>query len=188
MLHPSLALRKRRCFFVRPRLRRLLVRVGIVAALAFCASLADASELLSVNEPLPAKTQNKGAHAELRSAIAAHQGHPLVISFWASWCDTCREEMPALQRLSKRWNKRGLAVITVAVADTPKQVKDTLEKLGVQLPVIHDPEQQLSRSWGVGFVPTTLILDARRRIRLIGQGPVDWDDVAIDRQIQPLFK
>ena len=95
--------------------------------------------------------------------------------------------MPALQRLAKRWQARGLTVITVAVADNPRQVSDTLEKLNVQLPVIHDPEQQIIQRWGVSFVPTTLILDARQRIRLRGQGAIDWDAASIDRQLQALF-
>ena len=180
MQHQLLAVRKRFCPFV----RRLLAAVRIVAALAFCATQANAAELLATNEAAPAKAQNKQLHA----AIAAHKGHPVLINFWASWCEPCREEMPALQRLAKRWQARGLTVITVAVADSPRQVSDTLEKLNVQLPVIHDPEQQIIQRWGVGFLPTTLILDARQRIRLHGQGTIDWDAAAIDRQLQPLFK
>ena len=180
MQHQLLAVRKRFCPFV----RRLLAAVRIVAALAFCATQANADELLDTNEAAPAKAQNKQLHA----AIAAHKGHPVLINFWASWCEPCREEMPALQRLAKRWQARGLTVITVAVADSPRQVSDTLEKLNVQLPVIHDPEQQIIQRWGVSFLPTTLILDARQRIRLRGQGAIDWDAAAIDRQLQPLFK
>ena len=180
MQHQLLAVRKRFCPFV----RRLLAAVRIVAALAFCATQANAAELLATNEAAPAKAQNK----QLHDAIAAHKGHPVLINFWASWCEPCREEMPALQRLAKRWQARGLTVITVAVADSPRQVSDTLEKLNVQLPVIHDPEQQIIPRWGVSFLPTTLILDARQRIRLRGQGAIDWDAAAIDRQLQPLFK
>ena len=180
MQHQLLAVRKRFCPFV----RRLLAAVRIVAALAFCATQANAAELLATNEAAPAKAQNKQLHA----AIAAHKGHPVLINFWASWCEPCREEMSALQRLAKRWQARGLTVITVAVADSPRQVSDTLEKLNVQLPVIHDPEQQIIQRWGVSFLPTTLILDARQRIRLRGQGAIDWDAAAIDRQLQPLFK
>ena len=180
MQHQLLAVRKRFCPFV----RRLLAAVRIVAALAFCATQANAAELLSTNEAAPAKAQNKQLHA----AIAAHKGHPVLITFWASWCEPCREEMPALQRLAKRWQARGLTVITVAVADSPRHVSDTLEKLNVQLPVIHDPEQQIIQRWGVLAVPTTVILDKRHRIRLLGQGDINWDATAIDRQLQPLFK
>ena len=180
MHHQSLAVRKRCRLFV----RRLLAAARIIAALAFCATQANAAELLVTNEAFPAKAQNKQLHA----AIAAHKGHPVLINFWATWCEPCREEMPALQRLAKRWQARGLTVITVAVADNPRQVSDTLEKLNVQLPVIHDPEQQIIQRWGVSFLPTTLILDARQRIRLRGQGAIDWDAAAIDRQLQPLFK
>lgn len=96
--------------------------------------------------------------------------------------------MPSLQRLAARWQGRGLAVITVAVADNTRQVEDFLWEIGVTLPVIHDHAQGLSRPWRARVLPTTLILDRQHRIRLRGQGAIDWDSPAIDQRLHPLFK
>ena len=164
--------------------QRFLPGIWMVAALTLCTALANAAELITVNERLPTKAQNQQLHA----AIAAHKGHPVLINFWASWCEPCREEMPALQRLADRWRDRGLEIITIAVADNPKQIKDYLREIAVQLPIIYDPEQKIIQNWGVRALPTTLILDSGHRIRLRGQGAINWDAVLIDQQFQPLFK
>ena len=182
MPHHSLASSKR-CFCFA---QSLLTALWIVVLLAFCNAETGAAELLAINRALPAKGEDQ-SNQRLHAAIAARKGQPLLINFWASWCETCREEMPALQRLAQRWQGRGLQLITVAVADTPKQTQDYLEKIGVQLPVIHDPEQQIIQRWGVLAVPTTVILDKRHRIRLFAQGDINWDAASIDRQLQPLF-
>lgn len=58
------------------------------------------------------------ARTPLDAKLAALAGRPVVINFWASWCEPCRDEMPALQQLGSRWREQHLAVPTVAVADT----------------------------------------------------------------------
>ena len=108
----------------------------------------------------------------------------LVINFWATWCPPCREEMPSLHRLAKRWLERGLVVITVAVADDKQRVTNYLEGIGMPFAVIHDQDQTINQQWDAYAVPTTLILDAHHRIRLRGLGAIDWDDPAIDQQLK----
>jgi len=145
---------------------------------------AQAANLVSVSE----RNLPKASDRRLTDFLAAHRGKPVLINFWATWCEPCREEMPSLQRLAKRWRDQGLAVITIAVADNKKQAEDFLWEIGVDLPVIHDHAQALSRPWGARALPTTLILDRRHRIRLRGQGTIDWDAPEIDQQLQPHLK
>ncbi len=100
-----------------------------------------AAEWTRVAAPLPAH-----ADSPLHSLLAAHHGQPVLINFWASWCEPCRQEMPSLQRAASRWHERGLAVITVAVADNRKQVETFLAENALQLAVIDDREQLISRA------------------------------------------
>lgn len=174
---------RKRC---RLLVRRLLAAARILAAWAFCATQANAAELLGYQR----SGSSEGAKQATPRRTAAHQGQSRphqLLGYVVRTVPGGNAGAPGSR--AKRWQARGLTVITVAVADNPRQVSDTLEKLNVQLPVIHDPEQQIIQRWGVSFPPTTLILDARQRIRLRGQGAIDWDAAAIDRQIlQPLFK
>lgn len=155
-----------------------------LAVLGGVASRAEAAELIRVTEKVPPPRADSRLHEQLSTL----KDRPVVINFWATWCEPCREEMPSLQRLSTRWQSNGLTVITVAVADNAKQANDFLWEIGVTLEVIHDHAQGLSRPWRARVLPTTLILDRQHRIRLRGQGAIDWDNPAIDQQLQPLLK
>lgn len=96
--------------------------------------------------------------------------------------------MPSLQRLAERWRALGLAVITVAVADQRSRIADFLSENELQLAVVDDRERIVSRAWGARLLPTTVVLDRRHRIRLRGEGAIDWDSPAIDQTLQPLMK
>ncbi|MCX7166344.1 MAG: TlpA disulfide reductase family protein [Rhodocyclales bacterium] len=125
--------------------------------------------------------------SRLAQILAAHKGKPVLVNFWATWCEPCREEMPALARLAARWKTKGLVVQTIAVADNVKLVEDFLWEASAELPVLHDREQTISRAWGARVLPTTVVLDRRHRIVLRGQGAIDWDAPAIDKQLKKLI-
>lgn len=145
---------------------------------------ATAGELLTVSgERLP--TTPNPRFSEL---LAAHRGRPLLINFWASWCDPCRDEVPALQRLNDRYRRLGLAVITVAVADQMTAAERVFAAHDVRLPLVDDREQTISRAWGVRFLPATLLLDRHHRLRLRARGVVDWDSPHVARQLQARLK
>lgn len=162
----------------------LVLIVWALAMLGPVAFDARAGELASVVEKVPPRKADSRLHEQL----AMHRDRPVLINFWATWCAPCREEMPSLQRLATRWKDKGLAVITVAVADNRERADGFLWEIDVTLPVIHDPAQGLSRPWRARVLPTTLILERRHRIRLRAQGAIDWDSPAIDQQLQTLFK
>jgi thiol-disulfide isomerase/thioredoxin len=161
------------------------MRTALVAALLCCAGPGVAAGLA----PVTAQALPRIPDARLSAALAQHKGKPVVVNFWATWCEPCREEMPSLARLAVRWKDRG-AVLTVAVADNAKRVDDFLwEALAEKqtLPVLHDREQTISRAWGARVLPTTVVLDRRHRIVLRGQGAIDWDAPDINLQLKKLI-
>lgn len=138
--------------------------------------------------PVVAAPPPGASDGPLATLIASYPGQPVIISFWASWCEPCRQEMPSLQRLAERWRARGLAVITVAVADQRSQIAAFLSENELPLAVVDDRERLVSRTWNIRLLPSTVILDRRHRIRLRGEGAVDWDSPAIDQTLQSLLK
>lgn len=153
----------------------------------FCLMLATAFAAVpaaTTLKPVVPRTQPALGDPRLAQALAQHKGQAVVVNFWASWCPPCRDEMPALARLATRWKGRGVTVLTIAVADNEKLVEDFLWEVSVELPVLHDREQTISRAWGARVLPTTVVLDRRHRIVLRAQGELDWDAPAIDKQLQ----
>lgn len=160
----------------------------LMAALG-CTTPACATDIGSL-KPVTAQARPATSDSRLEQALTQHRGKPVVINFWATWCEPCREEMPALARFAARGQARGLAVLTVAVADNDKRVEDFLWEIlpdKQTLPVLHDREQTISRAWGARVLPTTVVLDRRHRIVLRGMGAIDWDALAIDKQFKKLI-
>lgn len=116
--------------------------------------------------------------------LATLQGKPVVVNFWATWCEPCRDEMPALDRL--RGRRPDVVVLTVAMNDSRPQVARFVEDYLLDLPVFQDPEGLQGRAWGVRMLPTTVVLDARHQIRYRAAGPLDWRAPALEALLNGL--
>lgn len=98
---------------------------------------------------------------------------PAVINLWASWCQPCRKELPAFQRLVKR-SGGDLHVIGVDTRDGRAAARSTAEDLGLTFPNLFDPDEELRRALDRPFVPMTLFVDDGGRIRhLDASGALD---------------
>lgn len=124
------------------------------------------------------------AAAGLAPLLAPHAGKPLLINFWASWCEPCREEIPALAAL----HARGIRVLTVAVADRDTDAQRFLGGAGPGLPLTHDRDQKLSRALGVALLPYSLVLDARHRVVARMEGALDWTDASVIATLNRLMQ
>jgi len=98
-----------------------------------------------------------------------------VVHFFATWCEPCREELPALDRLVARSRDRDLAVVAIAVAEVPVRVKRFLAQTPVAFPVLIDADRAVAKAWGVTTLPTSFVLDADLNIRLAVEQAHDWD-------------
>jgi thiol-disulfide isomerase/thioredoxin len=63
--------------------------------------------------------------ASLPGLVAGHKGKVVLINFWATWCEPCREEMPALAKMQAALAGKGFALVTVS-ADEPEDEKAAL--------------------------------------------------------------
>ena len=141
------------------------------AALALFASGPGAGLPVHRTPPL-AGTDLAGRHVELSQYL----GRVVLVHFWATWCEPCREELPSLARLRKRLSPRGLEVLSVDFGEGKKRIGDFLRALSVDLPVLLDPDHRLAEAWDVGGLPTTFLVDARGRLRLSVFGATDWSE------------
>ena len=98
----------------------------------------------------------------------------MLLNFWATWCEPCREELPALETLHQELSGEGLAVVAVSLDSGPAgSVARFVERAGTSFTVLHDPERELADRIGVRAYPTTLLLD--RDGRTLRAVPSAWD-------------
>jgi cytochrome c biogenesis protein CcmG, thiol:disulfide interchange protein DsbE len=108
---------------------------------------------------------------------AVTSGRVTVVALWATWCKTCKGELPALARLSERAAAEGAAVLGVAVGESRDTVAAFVARRGLRYPQLVDEEFRLSELIGSDRIPTTLILDRHARITYVG-GPLDENALA----------
>lgn len=111
--------------------------------------------------------------------VASKKGRVLVVNFWATWCDPCREEMPALVAAARRFSSKEVAIALVSV-DALKKAGEVAKFLSTNKipfvcwqPKTSDPQifiDAVDKSWG-GAVPFTIVYDRKGEIvaKLAGQ-------------------
>ncbi|SFM23088.1 Peroxiredoxin [Ectothiorhodospira mobilis] len=107
------------------------------------------------------------------------RGRPLLITFWASDCSSCLEEIPHLNALHRDYGQRGVEVIGIAMHyDPAKEVARTAERRGIAYTVALDRKGDAAEAFGnVQLTPTTFLISPKGRIVYQKMGPPDWERV-----------
>jgi thiol-disulfide isomerase/thioredoxin len=114
-------------------------------------------------------------------SVAADTGRVRVVDFWATWCEPCREQLPALDRLARAYGERGLAVYGVAFDEDLAMVEAFVREAPVAFPILWDKGgARLSDPYGITRLPTTLVVDRAGRVRSVHLG----FDLAAERALE----
>jgi peroxiredoxin len=148
----------------------------LLAVVAFGRSHSDAIREPAVKLP-PApdraaappfsETTLSGSHVSL----AAYRGKPLVINFFAAWCEPCREEAPAFVQLHRRFGNR-IGLLSIAVrTDRRSSLDDFIHAHDMTWPVVWDQSGSLIAPYRVVGQPITYLIDGHGRVvfRILGQ-------------------
>src|SRR5207253_2578241 len=96
------------------------------------------------------------------SSAALRGRSPLIISFFATWCMPCREELPHLIDLYQKHRSEGLQVVGISVEDA-ETVKRFAREEHVPYPLLIDADQAVSQRFHVESIPVTVVLDKQGR-------------------------
>lgn len=119
-----------------------------------------------------------GRPHDLRTLAA---GRPAILSLWATWCESCAEELAPLGRVHERSRDQG-RVLAIAVGERAADVARFASRHHLRYPIYLDPDFQLATALGSQQVPTTLILDREGRIVHRG-GLFDAAALAVYREL-----
>jgi cytochrome c biogenesis protein CcmG/thiol:disulfide interchange protein DsbE len=119
-------------------------------------------------------------------SLQAYRGKVVILNFWATWCEPCRDEMPSFNKLRRSFEGRPVAVLAVNVGEGEGRIGEFLRKVPVEFPVLLDRDAKASRDWKVRLMPTTFIIGRDGRVRYSYAGERDWDDATVRAKVAAL--
>lgn len=109
--------------------------------------------------------------------LSDFRGHPVWLSFWATWCPPCRAESGEIEAASRRYADAGLVVLAIDVGEDAGAVQSYVGKAGLTYLVGLDGNEQLSALYRVSGLPNHFFIDANGVLREWRVGPVDVETV-----------
>jgi len=108
--------------------------------------------------------------------LARLRGKVVLVNFWATWCEPCRDEMPAMDRLRERFADEPFVILAVNVDEPEQRIRRFLDRLPLGFEILLDPGLRATKAWGARILPSTYLIDRNGRIRLAARGELDWAD------------
>ena len=156
-------------------IRRLLASTLVVVVLPACASSGS-----------PTTDNDDGGYAtefvveDIATgqpvALADLRGGPVLLSSWATWCEECRTELPALDAWAADPATGGLTVVAVNVnlaGPADDEIDKLLDELGLEMPTWRDDQNTFARTFRTFGVPANVLLDADGHVVATWNGAID---------------
>ena len=143
---------------------------------AMVAALSLALPALAGPSGAPAPSFTLASRGGQDVSLAQYKGNVVMINFWASWCGPCRQEMPLLEGIYKKYNKMGFTMIGVNVEPDSNAANDWLKATPVSFPILYDRDSKVSKLYDVAGMPSTVIIDRSGKLRVLHRGYKPGDE------------
>jgi len=97
--------------------------------------------------------------------LSEFRGRPLVINFWASWCNPCRDEFPLLAEARERHEDDELEIFGITHDDIVSDSRRFAEEQGASWPMLVDEDNAVADVFRIGQIPQSFFIDASGRVR-----------------------
>jgi thiol-disulfide isomerase/thioredoxin len=160
---------------------------GIFKGLALGAVFVSAALAASSSGPAPSfQLSGRGGKA---IDLSQFKGQVVMINFWATWCGPCRQEMPLLEDIYKKYKPMGFTMLGVNVEPDSKSAEAWLEKQKpVTFPIAFDVDSKVSKLYKVAGMPSTVFVDRKGNVRVMHKGYKPGDEDFYMTQIRSMLK
>lgn len=158
---------------MRKAILRGLPLIFLAAGLYFVARPHDGSSSLrgkAVSEPATAPDISLPTLTGQELTLSSYRGKIVLLDFWATWCDPCREEIPHFVELQNKYGDKGLQIIVVSMDDGPEPVREFYRRFKMNYPVVMGNAQTGELYGGVLGLPIAFLIgrDGRISVKHIG--------------------
>ena len=120
----------------------------------------------------PALTLKDGAGRP--HTLAAYKGKVVLLNFWATWCEPCRDEMVSMRTLREQLAGQPFEIVTVNYGESEAKVTTFFKSAGLDFVALLDPNQEAPRAWRVRVLPASFLIGRDGRVRYSVIGEIDW--------------
>jgi peroxiredoxin len=121
-----------------------------------------------------------------KKSLKDYRGKVVFLAFWATWCEFCREEIPAIESLYRDFRGKGLEIVAVNIKDKREDALAFIKKHKLSYPVLMDPEGEVGALYGAFATPTVYLIDRKGTVIARQWGPAGWNSPAARKVIADL--
>ncbi len=118
--------------------------------------------------------------------LSDYKGKIVLVSFWASWCRPCIEEMPSLVKLKEKYHEK-LEILAINVREDKATIKKFTKSMNINFPLLQDLDSTTTKDWKVFVYPSNYIVDKEGKLQFAATGAMDWQDTDIEAKIESLL-
>ncbi len=155
-------------------------------ALLVIAAMATSVQAENLEGPAPDFTLKSKSGENVR--LEDLRGQVVMLNFWASWCGPCRQEMPHMEDIFKKYEKFGFTVLAVSVDENPEDANRFLDAVPVSFPILYDTESRVSQLYDVDAMPTTVMIDRDGNKRFLHRGYKPGYEKDYKKQVKKLIR
>lgn len=105
------------------------------------------------------------------------KGKGVMINFWATYCEPCKEEMPYMDELYEKYKDQGFEIIAVSVDINEMVIRNFFERLQLSFPITHDKNRTIQELYNIIPLPTSFFINPDGTINEIIKGPLTLENL-----------
>jgi thiol-disulfide isomerase/thioredoxin len=120
-----------------------------------------------------------------------YKGKVVLVNFWATWCESCKEEFSKLIQLQEKYGAKGLVIVAVNLAESKPKIKTFLKSHSFPentFEIVLDNSSLTYKEWKARGIPTSYLVNQQGRIQEFWVGTFDADDTkfihALEKALQ----
>jgi peroxiredoxin len=165
--------------------RALFAALALVCVLALAGTVGAVEPYVLAGKPAPDLVARGISGENIR--ISEHRGEVVVVSFWSGTCNTCRNQLEALDRIAKTYRSAGLVVIGVNLDDNLARAEKFARAQDVQFPLLISTPSNTGRDFEVNRLPMVVFVDRSGFLRVAHREFKSHDEVTYVRELRNLL-
>jgi cytochrome c biogenesis protein CcmG/thiol:disulfide interchange protein DsbE len=131
-------------------------------------------DAVAAGKRIPAKVRESRVLGSAKpTSLAAYKGKVVLLNFWASWCEPCRTESPAMERAYKKYRDQGFVVLGADVDDLSSEANKFIKEYGLTYPVLRYTRADATKDFGTKQLPESFLIDRQSKVVALQRYEVD---------------